>query len=92
MKSLSRIYDSPFKFGSVVFGLIFLLGSLLGLILGFLILLPGCQPQSPSDPCDGPAMAAVAFWFIFFWGSLILGIVVGLFSAVVLICKRRRLP
>jgi len=78
------------KFGLIVFGLIFFIGSLSGFILGMLFMFTAtCQP---GDVCDGPAMAAGALWFTSFWGSAILGLLLGSFSAFVLNRKTKPLP
>ena len=89
---LMRLLNSPIAFGLFTFLSIFLVGSLVGLVFGFLIVRNGCQPTGPGDPCDGPAMAAVSMWIVSFFGSGILGLIVGIFCALVLSRKVGRLP
>ena len=90
MRALSKFYDSPIKFGLLVFGLIFGLGSVAGIVLGILII--GTANCQPGDICDGPAMAAGAIWSVSFCGSFFLGGIIGLFSFVVLRRKTKSLP
>ena len=90
MGLLSRLYSSPVKLGLVVCGSIFLFGTSIGIIVGLLII--GSAECVPGDVCDGPAMAASALWFVSFWGSLILGLIVGSFSAFVLSRKEKERP
>jgi hypothetical protein len=54
-------------------------GTLLGFIWGLSIMWRNpCEPISPSDPCDGAAMAAGMIWSLTFAASIVLGGIVSL--------------
>jgi len=74
-----------------VSAILFLAVSIGGTIVSIGVLMMGeCKPRSPSDPCDGGAMAAAAIWYVGFVGSLILGILAGISTFVILILKIKR--
>lgn len=85
---MKRILNNPLLFGLSVFLLIFLGGSLAGFILGMIAVSQPCERFSPSDPCDGGAMAAGMIWSLAFTASLVVGIVLG--SAIVVIIKIKK--
>lgn len=87
MKKFALKY--PFAASLIVFLAIFIGGTLAGIVLGVLII-GDCKPISPSDPCDGGAMAAMAIWYLAFMGSLILGILVGISTFIILLLKIRK--
>ncbi len=75
MKKFALKY--PFTASLITFFVIFIGGSLAGIIFGLLIMaMNPCKPISSSDPCDGAAMAAGMIWSLSFIVSFILGIVV----------------
>jgi hypothetical protein len=72
MKSFTPKHTAIFSF--IVFLIIFVGGSIAGIIIGILMM-EECKPKSPSDPCDGGAMAVVFIWTLSFMASLMLGFV-----------------
>lgn len=90
MKNFALKY--PFATSFITFLIIFIGGSIVGFIFGFLIMIMNpCKPTSPSDPCDGSAMAAAAIWSVSFTASFILGIIGSIAMFVVLLVKIRSL-
>ena len=90
MKNFALKY--PFAASFITFLIIFIGGSLAGIILGILIMVRNpCEPTSPSDPCDGSAMAAGMIWSLSFTASFILGIIGGIAMFVFLLVKIRSL-
>ncbi len=86
MKNFALKY--PFAASLLTFFIIFIGGSVVGIILGILIMVMNpCKPISASDPCDGSAMAAGAIWSLSFMASFILGIIVGVAMFVFLLMK-----
>ncbi len=65
----------PFAFGIIIFLIVSVGGSIGGILLGVFMLRQPCSPVSPSDPCDGAAMLAVALWTLSIPASLIMGII-----------------
>jgi hypothetical protein len=75
MKKFALKY--PLTASLITFFIIFIGGSIAGIILGLLTMaMNPCEPTSPSDPCDGSAMAAGMIWSLSFIVSFILGIIV----------------
>jgi hypothetical protein len=82
----------PLATSFITFLIIFIGGSVAGFIIGFLIMVMNpCKPTSPSDPCDGSAMAAGMIWSLSFTASFILGIIGSIAMFVVLLMKIRSL-
>jgi TctA family transporter len=75
MKNFTLKHPAIFSF--IIFLIIFIGGSIAGIIFGILMM-EECKPKSLSDPCDGGAMAAVFIWTLSFMASLILGFVAGI--------------
>ncbi|MEJ7861479.1 MAG: hypothetical protein WKF90_07565 [Pyrinomonadaceae bacterium] len=75
MKNFAIKHPAIFSF--IICLIIFVGGSLAGIIFGISIM-EECKPISPSDPCDGGAMAAGFIWTLAFMASLILGFVAGI--------------
>ena len=91
MKDFARA--QPEIFGFVVFIVISVAGGVVGVILAMLIASLGCGPQGPSDPCDGPAMAAGAILTVVPLAGFISGIIIGICSYVKFRHQgRQRLP
>ena len=87
MKNFAFKY--PFAASIIIFLIIFIGATIAGIVFGVLMI-GDCKPISPSDPCDGGAMAAMANWYLAFMGSPILGIFVGVSSFIVLLVKIRK--
>ncbi len=87
MKNFALKY--PFAASLIVFFTVFIGGTIASIILGVLMI-GDCKPISPSDPCDGGAMAAAAMWYVGFMGSLIMGVLIGISTFVILILKIKR--
>jgi hypothetical protein len=69
--------EHPFVSGMVIFVLIFLGGSLAGIVLGMLVMASHpCEHVTPNDPCDGAAMAAGMIWSLSSSASFIFGLVI----------------
>jgi hypothetical protein len=87
MKNFALKY--PFAASLIVFLTIFIGGTIASIILGVLMI-GDCKPTSPSDPCDGGAMAAAAIWYVGFMGSLIMSVLTSISTFVILILKIKR--
>ncbi len=75
----SRILNHPFITGIVAFLLIFLGGSVAGIILGMFVM-----ATSGPNGAHGGAMAAGMIWSLAFTATLIAGIVLGFVTTVAL--------
>ena len=83
--------EHPYLTGIFVFLLITIGGSVLGLIIGVLIITNDTtQPLSPSDPNDGAAMASGIISSLAMMASLIFGILAGLMTTYFLQLRRKR--
>jgi hypothetical protein len=89
---VSKLYNSPLLFGLVVFGSIFVVGTIAGLILGLVVLHTATCPNYLGDPCDAGPMVAVAFWSVSPVCSAVIGLISGIFCLFVLRRKSRSLP
>jgi hypothetical protein len=77
---MKRVAEAhPFTAGFIVFLGVFFIGSILGISTGLVIFFFS-KPQ--PAPNDGGSMAAAAIWSISVTASLILGIVIGLLTAM----------
>ena len=71
--------EHPYLAGFILFMGVFFIGSILGISTG-IVIVAFSKPQLP--PNDGAAMAAAAIWSISITASMLLGIVVGLFTTI----------
>ncbi len=86
MKNLALKY--PLIFSLIIFLIIFIGGSLAGIVYGISIT-GDCKPRRPLDPCHEGAMAAGFIWTLSFMASLILGFIAGISTFVFLKLKSR---
>ncbi len=74
----------PFAASVLVFFTVFIGGTIFSIISGLLLM----RNNGHCDaPCDGGAMAAVAMWYVGFFGSLILGFLAGVLTFIILLVK-----
>ena len=77
--------ENPFISGVIIFVIIFLIGSLAGIVLGMQVMTSQpCQPGTSSDPCDGAAMAAGIILIMAFAASFIFGLMTAASTYIVL--------
>jgi hypothetical protein len=72
-----RIQEVPWAFALMWFLITQVGVTVAGILLGALVARQPCHPRGPGDPCDGPAMLAVAIWSL----SIPAGFVFGIFAA-----------
>lgn len=77
------LLNHPFISSLIVFLIVLLGGSLVGIVFG-LLMMGECKPVSASDPCDAGALAAAAIWSVSFVASFILGIVASILTSVII--------
>lgn len=70
--------ENPAIFSFFVFFAFIVGGTLAGFIFGVFIVSGDCKPISPSDPCDGRAMASGFFFLLFVISSCVVGLVVSI--------------
>jgi uncharacterized protein YneF (UPF0154 family) len=80
MKEFARAQPELFSF--VVFVISSVACIVTGWILAVFIASRDCEPRSPSDPCDGPAMAAGAIFMLSILVSFVAGIILGISSYI----------
>ncbi len=85
------ILKRPILFSIILSLVIFLGGSVAGIILGLVVMGRAMAGQNcdPGDVCDGGAMVAGAIWTLSFWASAVLAIIAGISTYVVIKLKTR---
>ncbi len=77
--------------GILIFILVMVSGSALGLVAGVFIVTTDTTPrESPSDPHDGAAMASAMIFSMLIMASLFSGIIAGLITTYILQSKQKQ--